>query len=100
MTDLSSMTQERWNKLSREERHAYRDRREMHIALDCHEGQRCVLRTPRENIHGRKQWSFIVGITTGWRPAHMAMRRGSIGSSDLIKSTERLDILRFEEPYA
>jgi hypothetical protein len=68
-----------------------------HRSLIGHEGERCVLRTPRHSwARVRPQRSFIVGRSAGPRPVHLACRRGALGSYDIIGPLETLDILRFE----
>jgi hypothetical protein len=79
-----NMTQKKWGRLSRAERAAVRDNSDLHPLLIGLEGKR--VRVTPKRAYGRS--TFRVGITAGWRPAHLAMRTGARGSSDLIGAGE------------
>lgn len=81
---LVGMTQAKWDSLTPAERERLRDTSKLHPALVGLEGKR-VRVTPKRR-YGRS--TFRVGITTGWRPVHLAMRAGSLGSSDTIRHDE------------
>jgi hypothetical protein len=79
------MTQEYWDTLSQEQRHAARDMSGCNPALVPYIGRKVRVQKPYEFLTGHTAHTFRVGITTGWRPALMAMRsRTQHGSSDLI----------------
>lgn len=81
---LADMTQDKWDKLTPAERARLADNSELHPMLIGLEGKRVTISPPRE--YGRS--TFIVGKTTGWRPAHLAMRANAHGSSDIIRANE------------
>lgn len=85
---LTNMTQDKWNHLSRAERQRLVDTSHLHPKLIGLEGARVRVTPKRE--YGRS--TFIVGITTGWRPAHLAMRSGAHSSSDLVDADESFDV--------
>lgn len=84
------MTQDKWNAMSAAEKEAARDNSGLHPALRGWEGRKVTVSPKRE--YGRS--TFIVGRTTGWRPAHLAMRAGAYGSSDLIGPEEQFTICK------
>jgi hypothetical protein len=84
---LVGMTQRKWDRLSAMERTRLRDRSRLHpklVGLEGLEGQK-VRVTPKRQFGAS---TFRVGTTTGWRPAHLAMRGNARGSSDLIRHDE------------
>lgn len=84
---LIGMTQAKWDAMTRAERDAARDTSRLHPKLTGLEGRKV-------RVHPRRPFgrsTFRVGVTTGWRPVHLAMRAGSRGSSDLIGCAERFD---------
>jgi hypothetical protein len=81
---LEGMTQARWDSLSRAERDQLRDTSDLHPRLVPFIGRK--VRVTPKRASGRS--TFRVGITTGWRPALLAMRAGACGSSDLIRANE------------
>lgn len=77
-----------WTALSKMERDALRDTSNLHPKLIGLEGKRVRVTPKRE--YGLS--TFRVGISTGWKPIHMAMRtRIARGSSDTIRADERFD---------
>jgi len=89
---LDGMTQMKWDSLSRAEKLAIRDNSALHPKLIGLEG--CKVRVAPKREYGLS--TFRVGITTGWRPVHIAMRSNEHGSSDLIGKDEaitRVDVL-------
>lgn len=88
MTALAEMTQEKWDAMGRAERQRLVDTSGLHPKLIGLEGRR-VRVTPKRN-YGRS--TFIVGITTGWRPSHLAMRANAYGSSDLVSNNESFNV--------
>jgi len=44
--------------------------------------------TPKRQ-NGRS--TFVVGRSTGWKPVHLAVRKGAMGSSDIVSAEERID---------
>ena len=84
---LEGMTQTKWNSLSQNERRAMCDTSALHPQLIGLEGKRVRVTPKRE--YGRS--TFRVGVTTGWRPCHLAMRAGAYGSSDTIRADEQFD---------
>lgn len=81
---LVGMTQAKWNAMTPREREAARDNSHLHPKLTGLEGRKVRVTPKRE--YGAS--TFIVGETTGWRPAHLAMRGSARGSSDVIRHTE------------
>lgn len=87
---LEGMTQAKWDSLTHVQRLALRDSSDMHPKLIGLEGHKVRVAPKRE--YGAS--TFRVGITTGWRPAHLAMRGNARGSSDLIGRDEAFTIVR------
>jgi hypothetical protein len=90
---LEGMTQEKWDRLSRAERERMRDRSGLHPLLSTYIGEK--VRVFPKRAFGKS--TFRVGITTGWRPALLAMREGAEASGDLIGPDEvftRIDVVR------
>lgn len=87
---LHGMTQAKWDAMTPAQRDAARDTSGLHPKLIGLEGKRVVVGPWRGE--GRRS-KFIVGRTTGWRPAHLAMRKGARGSSDLVSPEENLEVL-------
>lgn len=81
---LEGMTQAKWDRLSPAQRAEMRDNRNLHPALIGQEGKK--IRCQR---NGNTR-TFRVGISTGWRPIHLAMRGNARGSSDVIGSDETI----------
>jgi hypothetical protein len=79
MTDLSDMTQQRWNAMSPAQRDAARDNSGLSTQLKGCEGWRVEVL----DIGDTKPRRFIVGKSTGWRPCHLelANARSSGGGS-------------------
>lgn len=71
-----------------------KDLSELHPQLMGLEGRRVRVIPPRRTMTGHNQHEFIVGRSTGWRPCHLAMRQGAIGSAEVIKKTERFAEVR------
>jgi len=90
MLDLANMTQDKWNALTPAQRKAVQDRSGLHPQLAGLEGHKVRVEPKRE--YGRS--TFRVGITTGWRPCHLAMRAGAMGSSDTINPAETFTTVR------
>jgi hypothetical protein len=87
------MTQEYWDTLSWEQRQAARDMSDCNPALVPFIGRKVRVQEPYEFMTGHTAKTFRVGITTGWRPALMAMRsRTQHGSSDLIRKDQRFTV--------
>ena len=90
---METMTQAKWDSLSSAERAAMRDNSALHQKLIGLEGK-TIRVTPKREFGLSK---FRVGITTGWRPCHLAMRGNAHGSSDTINANEifsRVEIIR------
>lgn len=68
-TALETMTQARWDKLSREERERLRDLSSLTKQLRGLEGHRVEV----VDKHGQRR-RFIVGMSTGWRPCHLEIK--------------------------
>lgn len=81
---LIGMTWERWCAFAPAHRATMRDKSDLHPQLLGLEGVRVRVKPSR--AFGRS--TFRVGITTGWRPVHLAMRTGANGSSDIISAAE------------
>lgn len=82
-----NMTWEVWRQLPSSERATLRDNSGLHPMLRGLEGKRVRVSPPRH--FGSS--TFRVGITTGWKPAHLAMRGRARSSSDLISTDEKFD---------
>ena len=53
-------------------------------------GHKVRVSPPYETMSGQKLSTFIVGQTTGWRPATLLIRRrNQLGSSELIGAGEK-----------
>lgn len=78
---LDGMTQGRWDSLSSAARDAIRDESGLCSQLKGLEGRR-VRVTP--GFYGERSATFTVGRSTGWRPCHLAVRRGARGSSRVL----------------
>jgi len=81
---LVGMTQAKWDAMTPREREAARDVSHLHPKLRGLEGRK--VRVTPKRASGAS--TFTVGKTTGWRPAHLAMRGSARGSSDVIRHTE------------
>ena len=84
-----------WSALSVKERDALRDKSDLHPQLIGLEGKRVRVEPKRE--YGLT--TFRVGISTGWKPIHLAMRNDARqrGSSDVVRKDEtftRVTVLR------
>ena len=90
--DLENMTQDKWDAMTPAQRDKARDRSDLHPLLSTYIGRKIRVHPRRE--HGAS--TFRVGITTGWRPALLAVRGNAHGSSDIIGAGEvftRIDTL-------
>ncbi len=75
MTDLTKMTQEKWNSLSPAQREAMQSTDGLTPQLIGLEGYRVEVVT----TYGETR-RFIVGRSTGWRPCHLEIsRRNAFG---------------------
>jgi len=81
---LVGMTQAKWDAMTPREREAARDNSHLHPKLTGLEGRKVQV-TPKRQFGAS---TFTLGKTTGWRPAHLAMRGSARGSSDVIQRTE------------
>lgn len=81
---FSTMTQAKWDAMSAAERDAIRDTSGLHPKLRGLEGRK--VRVSPSRVFGAS--TFRVGISTGWRPCHLAMRANARGSSDTISPSE------------
>jgi len=81
---LTDMTQAKWDRLTAAERDRLRDTSELHPQLRPYLGRK--VRVTPEREYGPS--TFTVGQTTGWRPATLAVRGNTSGSSDLIRKDE------------
>ena len=84
------MTWEKWTKLSRREQYGLRDTSDLHPQFVGLEGKKVKVSPKRE--YGLS--TFRVGITTGWKPAHLAVRGNAMGSSDIIRKDEVFTSIR------
>lgn len=84
---LVGMTAATWDAMAPAERDAARDRSKLHPQLIGLEGKR-VRVTPKREFGPS---TFRVGISTGWRPCHLAMRGNAHGSSDVLSEREKFD---------
>ena len=85
------MTWERWTRLSEREREAYRNTSALHPVLKDLRGYRV------EVLYYGERKRFIVGQTTGWKPATLGLKtRRSMGSSDLL-TVENCQLVRVIE---
>jgi hypothetical protein len=72
---LKGMTQERWSRMTLEQREAARDDSALSKQLIGLEGWRVEVID-----EGGNKWRFIVGKSTGWRPCHLEVsRRNALG---------------------
>lgn len=69
MSDLSGMTQARWDSISPAERDKARDLNGLNPQLKGYEGRRVEV-TYSDGTSER----FWVGRSTGWRPCHLAVK--------------------------
>ena len=80
MTDLSTMTQERWESIPRYERLKIRDESSLSPLLIDKEGAKVQIVLTDGTIE-----RFRLGISTGWRPVHLKMANSrALGSSDIV----------------
>jgi hypothetical protein len=76
---LEAMTWDKWQRLSESDKATLRDTSELHPDLVPYRGYRVEV----EYYGERKR--FIIGQTTGWKPATLGMHnRRSMGSSNLL----------------
>ena len=77
MSELSEMTQERWNAMTPAQRDAVRDLSDLSKQLIGFEGWRVEV----YDVDSMKPRRFIVGRSTGWRPCHLEIhnRRCHVG---------------------
>ena len=89
MTDITGMTQEKWNAMTFAERIAARSDAELSPQLIGLEGWRVEVVT--ESGETRR---FIVGRSTGWIPCHIEISRrnalGGVAADKSYKSVRRL----------
>jgi hypothetical protein len=78
MSDLSTMTLAKWDRLTPAEQDKLRDLSGLIVELTGKEGERIEARYPA--IDGFPGWSqrFYVGRSTGWRPCHQISQRNQI----------------------
>ena len=88
---LVDMTQDKWDRLTERRRAELRDCSELHPELVGLEGK--VVHVTPDRGEGCLS-TFRVGRSTGWRPVHLAMPKGAIGSSDVISAAERFTTIR------
>lgn len=81
---LVGMTQAKWDAMTPREREAARDVSHLHPKLRGLEGRKVRVSPARQ--FGAS--TFRVGMSTGWRPCHLAMRGNARGSSDTIRHNE------------
>lgn len=81
---LVGMTQARWDSLTPAQRANMVDKSALHPALIGLEGMRVRVTPARHDGLS----VFRVGKSTGWRPIHLAMRKGANGASDTISPAE------------
>jgi hypothetical protein len=85
---LAGMTQQRWDAMTPAQRDQLRDTSALNPQMVGLEGKR-VRVTPKQML---RPSTFRVGISTGWRPVHLAMRNSrQLGSSDIIGKDERFE---------
>lgn len=87
---LVGMTQAVWSGMTPAQRALLVDNSHLHPQLVGLEG--CTVRVTPKRQYGAS--TFRVGKTTGWRPAHLAVRRNARGSSDVLSKSERFDSVK------
>ena len=93
MSELSEMTQERWNAMTPAQRDAVRDLSDLSKQLIGFEGWRVEV----YDVDSMKPRRFIVGRSTGWRPCHLEMihnRRCGQPARESYASVRRLVKIR------
>lgn len=83
-----------WQRFTPAEKDRLRDRGALHPKLVGLEGKRVTVAPPRP--YGKSR--FIVSMSSGWQPVHLAMRKNAHGSSDTISHTESFDVVKVERP--
>jgi hypothetical protein len=83
------MTAAHWNTLSRAEREAARDMSDVNVQLWPYHERTVRVEPPLEGLGERPMRTFRVGLTTGWKPVLLAMRKGAVGSSNIIHADSR-----------
>lgn len=90
--ELFTGTWAEWCALTPQERKRRTDTSGLHQKLIGLEGKHVRVYPKRK--FGRS--TFRVGKSTGWKPVHLAVSRGAVGSSDVIapeEHFERVDVL-------
>jgi hypothetical protein len=84
MTDLSTMTEAKWDRLTPAEQGKLRDLSGLIPELRGKEGERIEVHYPP--LDGFPAWSqrFYVGRSTGWKPCHIQIsRRDTTGGPEV-----------------
>lgn len=77
--DMTNMTQQIWDKMSPAQRDLARDNSNLIPQLIGCEGYRCEIKFANGSTK-----RFIVGKTTGWKPAHLFMARSNQHGSSIL----------------
>lgn len=86
---MPTMTQERWDRMTADEKDAVRDLSGLHPKLIGKEGWRVEIVSEWDDRPAR----FYVGRSTGWRPCHLRIKtRRSLGGN-AISPTEPIRVV-------